>query len=187
MKTIVVAVLAGVLACPAAFADGRHRGRGQPPDRHVEYARVVDVQPIYRSVEVRVPRDECWDERVVYQDRDRHADGNRTAGLLIGAAAGGAAGHQFGNGRGRDAATIIGALIGATIGQDAAARQGPPAVREEVAYEQRCRTVSDREIEQHVQGYDVTYRYQGRTYHTRMPYDPGDSIPVNVDVRPAPY
>jgi uncharacterized protein YcfJ len=32
--------------------------------------------------------------------------------------------------------------------------------------------------------YDVTYEYNGRQFSLRMPYDPGEQMPVNVDVRP---
>lgn len=35
-----------------------------------------------------------------------------------------------------------------------------------------------------VSGYDVTYEYAGRTYHTRTDHHPGDRIRVRVDVRP---
>jgi uncharacterized protein YcfJ len=34
-------------------------------------------------------------------------------------------------------------------------------------------------------GYDVTYEYANRTYHTRTNYHPGDRIRVRVDVRAA--
>ncbi|HEY5719100.1 MAG TPA: hypothetical protein VIW02_01835, partial [Gammaproteobacteria bacterium] len=30
------------------------------------YARVLDSRPIYETVRVAVPREECWDERVVH-------------------------------------------------------------------------------------------------------------------------
>ncbi|HEX4895820.1 MAG TPA: hypothetical protein VFV11_05760 [Solimonas sp.] len=45
----------------------------------------------------------------------------------------------------------------------------------------RCDALAEEEPE--ILGYDVIYRYHGRTYRTRMPYDPGDRIPVRVDVR----
>ena len=35
-----------------------------------------------------------------------------------------------------------------------------------------------------VVAYDVTYEYNGRQFSFRMPYDPGEQMPVNVDVRP---
>jgi uncharacterized protein YcfJ len=33
-------------------------------------------------------------------------------------------------------------------------------------------------------GYDVRYEYNGREFRTRMPYDPGQQMAVNVEVRP---
>ena len=35
-----------------------------------------------------------------------------------------------------------------------------------------------------VVGYDVTYEYNGRQFRVRMPYEPGERIAVNVEVRP---
>jgi uncharacterized protein YcfJ len=188
MKRLVIAALAGVVAAPAAFAHGYgddNRGRDRSP---VEYASVVRVTPVYRPVEVGEPRQECWDERVAYPDRysDRRYEGNQVAGAMIGATAGGVAGHQFGHGGGNGAATIIGALIGASIGSEVAREHTPPPYVHE-AYEERCRTVHDTRIEDRVEGFDVTYRYHGQLYDTRMPYDPGDRIPVHVDVHPVSY
>jgi len=38
--------------------------------------------------------------------------------------------------------------------------------------------------EERVEGYRVTYVYHGREYTTRMPYDPGQRVRVNIDVSP---
>jgi len=35
-----------------------------------------------------------------------------------------------------------------------------------------------------LQGYEVRYLYDGREYTTRLPYDPGTRLRVNVDVQP---
>jgi len=32
--------------------------------------------------------------------------------------------------------------------------------------------------------YDVTYQYMGRDFRVRMPFDPGEQMAVNVEVRP---
>ena len=32
--------------------------------------------------------------------------------------------------------------------------------------------------------YDVTYQYMGRDFRIRMPFDPGEQMAVNVEVRP---
>src|SRR3569623_1632915 len=49
---------------------------------------------------------------------------------------------------------------------------------------ERCRTEHNSYQEERVVAYDVSYRYQGRLYTTRLPYDPGDRIRVRVHVEP---
>jgi len=41
--------------------------------------------------------------------------------------------------------------------------------------------------EKHVDGYLVTYQYDGRRYRMRTDYPPGDRIQVAVEVHPAVY
>lgn len=186
---IVAGISSAVLVAQAAHAgryyDDDYRGypRGRDHDRSVEYARVVSAAPIYREVRISQPRQECWDEPVSY--RDPRYSNNVTAGGLIGAIAGGVIGHQFGGGSGKAAATAVGAVVGAGIGANTAAANTPRSYR--TGYEQRCRYVPDSYTEQRVEAYDVTYRYNGRLYRTRTPYDPGDRIAVDVDVRPVAY
>ena len=50
---------------------------------------------------------------------------------------------------------------------------------------QRCTTSDIVREEERIDGYNVTYRYNGQKYRTRMPYDPGDRLRIRVDVRPA--
>ncbi|MFA5937924.1 MAG: glycine zipper 2TM domain-containing protein [Sinimarinibacterium sp.] len=184
-KPSLVTAAVAILLSPAAFADHDRYDRDDRYDEgNVEFVRVVSATPIYRDVRVDEPRRECWDERVVYPGGYRRND--LAAGTVVGAIAGGVAGHQFGKGHGRDAATVVGALIGASIGQQSAAAHSAPRP-ERVAYEQRCEIVDASRYEQRVEGYDVAYRYNGRIYHTQMPYDPGNRIAVQVDVRPAGY
>ncbi|MGI9302738.1 MAG: glycine zipper 2TM domain-containing protein, partial [Gammaproteobacteria bacterium] len=83
-----------------------------------------------------------------------------------------------------DAATAAGALIGAAIGHDHAARHRSGGRYEQVGYERRCRVVDDHRTEEHIAGYDVTYRYHGETFSTRLPYDPGRRLKVRVKVTP---
>ncbi len=102
--------------------------------------------------------------------------------VLIGGIIGGVIGHQFGGGHGRDVATAAGALIGANH----AARHNsyPGRVVERTVYETNCRSVRPARYEDRIDGYDVTYRYHGRIYHTRMPYDPGQRVRVRMNVEP---
>ena len=190
-------IAALTLAATQAQAGGRYRyadddrsDRWEEPGRgaRYEYADVVSADPIYRTVRVEQPRRECWDERVVYNERrnDGYWMDNGTAGGLVGAIAGGVVGHQFGSGRGKKAATALGAVIGAGVGQRVAVQNSrrDSSSYERVGYEERCETVTDYRTEQRVEGYDVAYRYGGRVYNTTMPYDPGSRIPVDVNVRP---
>jgi uncharacterized protein YcfJ len=43
---------------------------------------------------------------------------------------------------------------------------------------ERCREHDD--YRQVISGYDVRYRFQGREYSTRLPYDPGKWLTLNV-------
>ncbi len=181
---LAVALSAVMLMGGNAWAD--HDYRSARSDRALyDYAKVVSAQPMVRYVTVTTPVRECWEEMEYYSvDRRRHHRGGRT---LVGALIGGVIGHQFGSGRGNDAATVAGTLIGAAVGNDAArsryddryavSRHGRPV--------ERCETRYQEHQEERIDGYRVTYRYNGQKYVTEMPYDPGRRIRVHVDVRPA--
>lgn len=174
-QLMLTSLTALAVAAAPAYAGGRNYDsyRG-------EYAQVVSATPIYSQVRVSTPRQECRDERVVYREPSRSSTDDGIA-TLFGAALGGVAGHQFGKGRGNAAATAAGALIGAGIAQN---RNRDDGYTERVAYEPRCTSYSETRYEDRIDGYDVTYRYNGRTYNTRMPYNPGSRIPVDVQVSP---
>jgi uncharacterized protein YcfJ len=185
-KLILTAAVCGAvgLASPAFAGSKRYDYRSDRGYERTDYAEVLDVDPITRQVRVSQPRQECWDERVTYREPEYRTGLN--AGTVLGAIIGGVAGHQIGGGHGRDAATAVGAVIGAHVGaREAAYHRGGGTER--VGYEQRCETYSDTRYEQRVEGYDVTYRYQGRIYHTQLPYDPGRRLEVDVNVRPVRY
>jgi len=152
-------------------------------DQAWAYARVVRTEPIYREVRVREPRQVCEDVPVV--ERTTYRGRPDPGAVLVGAVIGGVIGHQFGHGGGRDAATAAGAFIGAN---HAAARtySGTRVVEREVV-ETRCETVRAARYEEVLEGYDVTYKYQGRLYHTRTTQDPGRRIRVQVSVRAADW
>ena len=181
---------------------------------NVQYdnAQVISSTPVYDRVSV--PRRECYNEqvtaydersrdRVVYDDQYRYGDNYRDynragsggigPGTILGAVLGGAIGHQFGNSSGgRDRGTAAGAIIGGLIGNNAEnnSYRRASSPREYAEFErvpftrdvQRCQTVADYRDE--IRGYDVRYFYQGREYNTRMNYDPGSTLQVEVGVRP---
>jgi uncharacterized protein YcfJ len=175
-------------------------------NQYGDVAQVISSTPIYERISV--PRRECYTEqvaayeerrssRVVYEDQYRYRENRGIGpGTVLGAVIGGAIGHQFGNSSGgRDRGTAAGAIIGGLIGNDAEnngyRRASSP--REYVEVErvpvtrdvQRCQTVAD--YREEIRGYDVRYRYHGREYSTRMNYDPGPTLQVEVGVRPSSY
>ena len=138
-------------------------------ESYTAQARVVRAVPI-RDV-ASAPREECWVEST------GRSGGNQAAGAIIGGVAGGLLGHQIGSGSGNTAATIAGTIGGAAVGNEVARRNDRGGTVE------RCRTVESAYGER-VVGYDVTYRFQGHEFSTRLPYDPGPDLPVNVVVTP---
>ncbi len=170
------AVLLGVST--SAFAD--RRGPAV-----YDYANVLSSQPVVRYVTVRTPVEECWNDTETY--REYRQPPGAGASTFLGAIIGGVVGHQFGSGSGRDAATVAGSLVGAAIGNDSARRRAGYASGyvERTQPVRRCETRYTTHQEQRIDGYDVVYRYHGQKYQTRMPYDPGPRLRVQVNVRPA--
>ena len=68
--------------------------------------------------------------------------------------------------------------VAATIGED---------IRSQARLWQqqtRCRNVTEQHAREHIAGYRVTYSYGGEVETTRMSYDPGEQMPVNVSLSP---
>lgn len=185
LTVALVAGLAGLFGSGAVQAEHRDQRGYEPPQ--VEYADVLNVDPIITRVQRPVQRDQCWREPVTYREPVRTAGArNDRAPAVIGAIVGGVLGNQFGHGRGRDAATAAGALLGYHAVRDSQRGYQYAGSREVTRYEERCATQTEYFEDERVTGYDVTYRYHGRVYHTVTDYHPGDRMRVEVDVRPAP-
>ena len=196
MKTILTIAVLSTLGLSAVVAFAAP---------HSDVATVISSTPVYASVAA--PRRECYTEQVTrvderrvvrpvqqeYVSEPRQSSG---AGALLGAIVGGVIGHQFGNSTGgRDHGTAAGAVIGGLIGNNAEQnsngydrgyRRASVVEVERVPVTrdvQRCNTVN--EYRDEISGYDVRYSYNGREYATRLAYDPGPTMPINVDVRPS--
>ncbi|MBI1174713.1 MAG: glycine zipper 2TM domain-containing protein [Sideroxydans sp.] len=101
---------------------------------------------------------------------------NRSSGgAIIGGVAGGLLGSQVGSGSGRNAATAAGAILGTIVGDRVANPAAPQAQQV-----QRCRQVEN--YHEVISGYNVVYRYNGREVTTRLPYQPGATIQVGVNL-----
>jgi len=151
--------------------DERVEYRVYEPRVDYDYARVVDVDPIVRRVAIDSPRRECWNE-----EREVYAQPRSATPTILGAIIGGVIGHQFGSGHSRNLGTVAGAALGASVGHDASARNAGIETRNV----ERCEVSTQRDYEERVDGYRVTYVYHGRDYHTVMPYDPGNRVQVRV-------
>ena len=114
----------------------------------------------------------------VVGDRVDNQDSNRSAtGAIVGGVAGALLGSQIGGGSGNKAATAVGGIAGAVVGDRVA---NPTSNQPRTEQVQRCRDVqTSREV---IKGYNVKYRYDGRDYTTTLPYKPGATIRVGVNV-----
>lgn len=182
-----------LLLLPAAAGTMAVTPSPQHSDRYQAYADVVRVSPRYGWHPVSEPVRECVDVTAgarIRQDRygydypysDNYRERLRggAGAALLGGLIGGLIGHQFGDGNGRTALTVAGAALGASVARDRALRRADPygdPVR-------RCTTSSRMRQVRGVDGYDVTYRYRGQTFHKWMDTHPGERIAVQVAVEP---
>jgi len=180
-KTLPLLISSVALSGFSASAMASH-GHGERDHGVYDYARVIDVRPIVHQVRVRTPVRECWQE-TVYEERGPYT--NTIGPTIVGGLIGGVIGSHFGSGNGRDAMTVAGTLVGSAIGHDAALSRNRDGYYGRTAYPvQRCETSYRYRTEDRIDGYHVTYKYQGRTFSTRTASDPGKRIRVRVDVRP---
>ena len=188
-KIILSSLASGaVLLTASAFADSPYRSDSYDSDGY-DYARVVDVDPLTRQVRVDTPRRECY-EQTRYRD-DYPAPRRGTAGsTILGALIGAGIGNSIGSGDGRRVATVAGAIIGSAVGHDVGERRRDRDYgygAEPVAYtQQRCDVRYETSYQERIDGYRVTYEYNGQRYVTQLPYDPGKRLRIRVNVEPAP-
>lgn len=153
--------------------------------KETQYGTVTKSQELTQNSTA--PREVCED--VTVQERLPERDGN-AGGTVAGAVVGGVLGNQVGKGDGRTAATLAGVVIGAMIGNKVASNNDRPdntSYRENNGTVRRCREVggyNEYGNNGYRDGYNVTYRYAGRTYETVTRDNPGRSLPIVVDVMP---
>jgi uncharacterized protein YcfJ len=186
MKTLTTSIAVVILVFANAVTAGdKNHGHKQhnyePRQDLFEYAKVINVSPLYRQVKVSKPVRECWEEPVYHTRQKQHKS---AGGMLAGGLIGGIIGHQFGNGRGNKMATAVGTLIGAQIGHDAVNGHVVEETQSVAGYEEHCKIRHQVKYEEVLDGYDVTYKYRGQRYHVEMPYDPGKRIKMRIQFAP---
>lgn len=131
----------------------------------VDTAKVISSTPIYMLV----TEQKCWIENVPVERK--HSVG----GAIIGGAAGALIGSQIGEGTGKKIATVAGGVAGAVAGDRAATADQP-----ETQQVERCREVeTEREV---IKGYRVVYRYKEQDITTTLPYQPGPTVRIRINV-----
>lgn len=161
-----------------------------------DYAKVVDVQPVTEIVQVPVQQQVCREVPV----QRRVAEYRSPAPAIFGAVLGGfignqisrshghgyrhgkRRGHGYGHHDNRVAATVAGAVIGGAIATGVQYRKYPARYYSGVT--QVCSTETSWRTEESVVAWDVSYRYRGQVYHSRMDEPPGERIQVRVNVAP---
>jgi len=141
-------------------------------------APVVSATPVYNSVQINEPVQQCWEEAVSTPQPTSTSYTPEILGAIVGAGVG----RFFGSGRGQDVATVAGAVLGGSIGHDVKVKR--TGNTNQVRYEQRCKTVDQYRTEQKFEGYDVTYRYEEALYTTRTSQDPGETITLSISAVP---
>ncbi len=164
LNTTLIAVL--LAASGTAQADRRQ------DNEMVIRAPVVASVPVYDTINE--ARQECWTETTGYETQS-YRSANNPGGAILGAIAGGLIGSTVGKGNGKVAAAAVGAATGAVVGD----RWNSGVVSESRPTQvERCTTHDN--FRQVLIGYDVRYRFNDREFTTRLPYDPGRFLKLNV-------
>ena len=172
---------------------------GIPASGRVEYADVVDIDPITEKQELfaqvigtepvretsttSTPREVCED--VVVQERMPERDGN-VGGTVAGAIIGGLVGNQIGDGSGRKVATAAGAVAGGYVGNRVDRRHVGGQVVDRT--ERQCHTVNSTSQSSRTVAWNVTYRNpDGTTGTMRTGSKPGNRIALGSEDKTIAY
>jgi len=140
-------------------------------------ATVVSAVPTNETVSQ--PSQRCWTEYQQQTYQSPPPERNLGGGIL-GGIVGGLLGSLMGEGNGKVAAAAAGAGLGAIAGDRVSARNSGDTYTRSVPV-QRCEQISNSETRT---SYTVTYEYDGQRFMTRLPYNPGSQLRVNVSVTP---
>ncbi len=141
-------------------------------------AKVTNVTPITETVNH--PTQKCWTD--YQQTTQTVAPEHNYGGAVLGTIVGGVIGSRFGKGNGKVLGTATGAAIGAVTGDHIANRDAQAETHTVTTPVQRCEMVDN--FETRTNGYRVSYEYENWKFTTRLPYNPGSEMRVNVAVTP---
>ncbi|MDC0932288.1 glycine zipper 2TM domain-containing protein [Arcobacteraceae bacterium] len=151
-----------------------------------EYVNVISSNPIYKTVNIRVPYEEVISKEYTrkvpcghnYEREDRNSIGLDT---IVGMGLGVAVGNQFGKGEGRKVAKVVGALLGAGIANNHRGSSYQTQYCNETGYRDEVITRYDYRSERKLQGYENVFRYKGQKY-TKITNRPQKRIKVKTSI-----
>ena len=166
-KSMLKGLVVGGLATVVIGASGvtGYQALTQPKE-----AEVIAVKDVMETVVTPVER--C--ENVAVNRQAPVKDQHRIAGSVIGGVAGGLLGSTIGGGNGKTLATVAGAAAGGYAGNQVQKNMQQKDVV--TTTEQRCKTVNQKS--QKLNGYQVTYRLEGKEDTVRLSFKPGATLPV---------
>ena len=141
-------------------------------------ARVIKVTDRYVTIIEQRPVEEC--RRVTV---NKSGSTSSDTPEILGALLGGALGKELDDDGDSDTGAIMGAILGASIASDVEKKNAQ--AQGGTTTEVQCATVHKEVEVRRVDGYDVTYEYDGKLFTWKMSYRPGATIPVKVYVLPA--
>jgi uncharacterized protein YcfJ len=160
MKIIILTSLLSILFSTTALAKNH-------------YAKVIRVEPVYKYLTISTPREIC--HRQLNSGR-HHSSANTVIGAIIGGTIGNAISHNNRNG---NITTVAGALIGGAIGHQLGHQN-----KAERRTSQHCVTSYEQTKKiRKLKGYNVLYRFHGKTYKTFSKQRPGKKIIVRNKTR----
>ena len=198
-NTLAIALAALLVGGVAVAAFNNNRDNGLGGNDGLEYATVLDVQPVTEKQDLyaqvigsepvretsttSTPREVCND--VVVQQRMPERDGN-VGGTVAGAIIGGLVGNQIGGGTGKKLATAGGAVAGGVIGNRVDRNHvGGQVVN---STQRECHTTTSTSQSSKVVAYNVTYRNpDGTTGTMRTGKNPGERIALGSEDVPVAY
>ena len=153
---------------------------------NVAYVKVEKSEPVYRTVNVRIPYEEVISKAYVvrvpcgqnYQQKETNSLGIDT---LIGAGIGLAIGNQVGSGSGRDVAKAVGGLSGAYVANQNRDGEYSTQYCNETRYKDEVITKYDYVSEEKITGYKNTFIYDGKEY-TKVSKHPLREVKVTTSI-----
>ena len=175
MKLLITSVLLFLAVSPLAQAHHDRSYRNSGEHRRVEFkAKVIHSSPIYKYVTVRQPQAYCKPAVVHKTRRYSHDKG----AAILGGILGGVIGHAASDNKHKGLGTIVGAVIGSSLVNNIG-RANNKHSRTYQVLQQNCvatyKKISKLRV---LNGYNVTYRSQGRIYRTFRQDKPAKTIRI---------